>query len=178
MALIQRLARTGWITHIKGNHRNHAILGVGDDPSDFLFSPTHQSLAKMSQGLKKLEGNLCLYCDGKTDAFDIDHFIPFPLYPMELAHNPVSAHPKCNRSKSDAVAARFHLEKWPLRFARQADDIAQIGRDAGIKFDAKTVDRVAHWAYQSGLANRTKVWLAPRRFESIDASYMERLRLN
>lgn len=170
--LIQRLARTGWIAHIKGNHRNHAILGVGDDLSDFLFSPTRQSLVNMSEGLRKLDGDRCFYCGSKAGSFDVDHFVPFSLYPRDLAHNLVLAHPMCNRSKSDALAGRVHLEKWATRLDRLADDIEQVGRDAGIRFDATTSNRVTRWAYQVASASGARAWIAPRAFETVDESYL------
>ncbi len=170
--LIQRLARTGWIAHIKGNHRNHAILGVGDDLSDFLFSPTRQSLVNMREGLRKLEGSHCFYCGRRTETFDIDHFVPFSLYPRDLAQNFVLAHPMCNRSKSDALAGRIHLEKWADRLDRLADDIEQVGQDAGIKFDTTTTHRVARWAYQVARDSGAKAWIAPRVFETVDECYL------
>jgi len=46
----------------------------------------------------------------RVDDPDVDHFIPYPLYPKDLAHNFVLAHPACNRSTSDVLAARSHLE--------------------------------------------------------------------
>lgn len=110
--LIQQLSRAEWVAHIKGNQRNHAILGDSDDLEDFLFSTSRQSLAAIAAGLRKLEGNHCFYCGGKVHDADVDHFVPFSLYPRDLAHNFVLAHPSCNRSKSDALAARPHLERW------------------------------------------------------------------
>jgi 5-methylcytosine-specific restriction endonuclease McrA len=43
---------------------------------------------------------------------EVDHFIPFSLYPRDLMHNFVLACPSCNRSKSDSLAARVHLDRW------------------------------------------------------------------
>lgn len=170
--LIQRLARAGWVAHVKGNQRNTDILGAGDDLSDFLFSTSRQSLAKMGEGLRKLEGERCFYCGGKSDALDVDHFIPFSIYPRDLAHNLLLAHPACNRSKSDALAARVHLEKWVERLDRDANAIAQVGHAAGIKGDREALDRVARWAYQMAFSTNTKAWVETRRFETVDSSYL------
>lgn len=55
--LMQQLARSHWIGHIKANRQNHCIQGEADDNESFLFSPSRQSLDAMAQGLRKLEGH-------------------------------------------------------------------------------------------------------------------------
>jgi hypothetical protein len=49
--------------------------------------------------------------------------VPFSLYPRDLAHNFVLAHAKCNRSKSDSLAGRAHLQRWLERLVKQADTL-------------------------------------------------------
>jgi outer membrane murein-binding lipoprotein Lpp len=82
------------------------------------------------------------------------------------------AHPACNRSKSDALAARVHLERWVERLDRDANAIAQVGQAAGIKSDREALDRVARWAYQMAFSTNTKAWIETRRFEPVDAGYL------
>jgi 5-methylcytosine-specific restriction endonuclease McrA len=103
--LIQQMARARWVAHIKANQQNHIVLGMADDLEDFLFLTSRQSLARVGEGLLRLEGPACFYCDGKiqSDA-DVDHFVPYSLYSRDLVHNFVRAHPQCNRSKSDTLA--------------------------------------------------------------------------
>ncbi|NBO04964.1 MAG: HNH endonuclease, partial [Betaproteobacteria bacterium] len=55
--------------------------------------------------LRKLVDNRCFYCGGRTQEADVDHFIPVAQYPRDLSHNFVLAHPSCNRSKADTLAA-------------------------------------------------------------------------
>lgn len=122
--LVQQLARSHWVGHIKGNQRNHIILGEADDLENFLFATSRQTLLTMGNGLRRLDGPNCFYCAGTLTAGDVDHFIPFSKYPRDLAHNFVLAHTSCNRSKSATLAAQPHLERWLERLAPRRDDIA------------------------------------------------------
>ncbi len=45
-------------------------------------------------------------------ATNVDHFVPWARYPVDLGHNFVLAHSTCNSSKSDHVASAEYLEKW------------------------------------------------------------------
>jgi 5-methylcytosine-specific restriction endonuclease McrA len=171
--LVQQLARSHWIDHVKGNRRNHAILGDVDDLEEFLFSTSRQSLVALGQGLLQVEGASCFYCGAGMTSVDVDHFIPFAQYPRDIAHNFVLAHPTCNRSKSDMLAAKSHLAKWLERLEHRADDLTQLGVDAGLVADAAVCRCVASWGYSTGLASGGAAWVAPNSFEPIDATYID-----
>lgn len=170
--LIQQMARARWIAHIKANQQNHIVLGMADDLEDFLFLTSRQSLMKVGQGLRRLEGTACFYCaEHIASEADVDHFVPYGLYSRDLAHNFVLAHPTCNRSKSDTLAARPHLEKWLSRLALRADDIAQIGSEAGVIVDPACARKVARWCYDNAIQSGSSAWLGPRTYEPVDAAY-------
>lgn len=171
--LVQQLARSHWIDHVRGNRQNRAILGDVDDLESFLFSTSRQSLVAMGQGLLELEGASCFYCGARMASLDVDHFIPFSRYPRDIAHNFVLAHPTCNRSKSDMLAAKRHLTKWLERLEHRADDLTQLGVDVGLVADATVCRRVASWGYSTGLASGGAAWVAPNSFEPIDATYID-----
>jgi 5-methylcytosine-specific restriction endonuclease McrA len=170
--LVQQLARTQWADHIKANQRNRTILGDAGDLEDFLFCVSRQSLAVIAQGLRRLDGGACFYCGASTTDVDVDHFIPFTLYPRDLAHNFVLTHPTCNRSKSDTLAGRPHLERWLDRLVKRGDALAEIGSEAGVVADATTNHRVASWAYASSAAGGGRAWLAPSSYELINGDYV------
>jgi 5-methylcytosine-specific restriction endonuclease McrA len=169
--LVQQLARSHWVEHIKRNRRNAGILGQADDLEDFLFSASRQSLLAMGQGLRKLEGNRCFYCAQALTEADVDHFIAFSQYPRDLAHNFVLAHPTCNRSKSDTLAGGPHLERWLERIGRHADALHEIGMAAGMLADAQVSRKIAAWGYTTAIARGGSAWLAPGRYEAIDQRY-------
>lgn len=173
--LVQELARSHWTRHVKTNRQNHSILGDAGDLEDFLFATSRQSLAVMGEGLRKLDGARCFYCCAALDSCDVDHYVPFSIYPRDIAHNFVLAHPRCNRSKSDTLAGRPHLERWLERLVRRADALSEIGLTAGIATDAATSRRVAAWGYGNASASGGTAWMSPAVYESIDGHYLNLL---
>lgn len=171
--LVQQLARSHWVNHIKRNSRHTGILGQADDLEDFLFSASRQSLLAMGQGLRKIDGAKCFYCSQTLTEADVDHFVPFSQYPRDLAHNFVLAHPACNRSKSDTLAAGPHLERWLERIGRRGDTIAEIGMAAGMLADAQVSRKIAAWGYTTAITWGGSAWLEPGSFEAIDQRYSE-----
>lgn len=103
---------------------------------------------------------------------DMDHFVPFSLYPRDLAANFVLAHSACNRSKSDTLAARPHLDRWVERLIVKNDQLAEIGQVVGLPGDGATIQRVAKWGYSSAVASGGRAWLAARRYTSVDLGYL------
>ena len=169
--LIQRLSRSHWIDHIKLNRQNGQLLGHDHDLESFLFETSRQALTVVATGLRKLT-NRCHYCGQTVREADVDHFIPHSLYPRDLAHNFVLAHPACNRSKSDTLAAKQHLLNW-LDFVQvNADDLSQIGQEAGVMADQVSMGAVARWGYANGAAGGALAWVKSSKYERIDASYL------
>ncbi len=171
--LVQQLARTHWIDHIKSNRRNQSVLGQNDDLGEFLFRLSRQSLLQIGEGLRKLDGKGCFYCGLPLGDADVDHFIPFSLYPRDLAHNFVLAHPACNRSKSDMLAAKRHLERWLERLVRHGDALQEVGSKTGIVVDESVCRRVAAWGYSSAQASGGHAWIERKLVEQIDAQYLK-----
>ena len=169
--LVQQLSRSHWVDHIKSNRRNHAILGDAGDLEDFLFSTSRQSLALIGQGLRRLDGDRCFYCGQHMNGTDVDHFVPFVLYPRDLAHSFVLAHPVCNRSKSDTLAAKPHLERWLERLSKRSVELTEIGASAGVASDPLTSKRVAAWGYGNAYHSGGRAWLAPAKYEAVEAGY-------
>lgn len=170
--LIQQLCRSHWVDHIRGNKRNVPLLGKDDDLESFLFETPRQSLAAISSGLRKLTTK-CHYCGVSVKEADVDHFVPRSLYPRDLAHNFVLAHPVCNRSKSDTLAAKPHLFRWLEFIDAHSNDITEIGNAVGINADAPTTIAVARWGYSNALGSGGQAWVKQSAYEVITASYME-----
>jgi 5-methylcytosine-specific restriction endonuclease McrA len=173
--LVQQLSRSHWVEHIKENRRNHIILGDASDLSEFLFSASRQSLALVGQGLRRLEGDRCFFCGNRMMTHDVDHFIPFGLYPRDLVENFVLAHPSCNRSKSDTLAGHPHLERWLGRLAMRGDDLLEVGERAGVLAGASTIHRVAAWGYTAAKTSGGHAWMSPTTYEAVDERYTQLL---
>jgi NADP-dependent 3-hydroxy acid dehydrogenase YdfG len=102
----------------------------------------------------------------------VDHFIPFSTYSRDIAQNFVLAHPTCNRSKSDVLAAKQHLEPWLEHITRNAADIDQIAHDAGLITDPKTILAVTRWSYRQALDTNAHAWIRHRAFERVGESHL------
>lgn len=174
--LVRQMCTTHWVKHIKSNQRNHAVLGDAGDLEDFLFATSRQSLAIVAVALRKLDGPRCFYCGAGLNEADVDHFVPFSLYPRDQVQNFVLAHPGCNRSKSDSLAARSHLERWMERLTLKDDQLAEIGGAAGVASDQRTAHRVAEWGYTNVHAAGGKAWRTAAQYEVVDGGYLDVLR--
>jgi 5-methylcytosine-specific restriction endonuclease McrA len=170
--LVQQLARIEWIDHVKRNRRNFPIIDDHDDLQSFLFETPRQALNIIGSGLRKLS-NQCFYCESALrEGSEVDHFVPFSLYPRDLIHNFVLAHGSCNRSKSNSLAARPHLERWAHYIVKHDDDLMKIAEDAGCLAHAETSRAVARWSYTNAAQSGAKAWQRKDTFELVDLDYL------
>src|SRR5512140_1315534 len=126
----------------------------------------------MGDEMRKIDGGRCFYCQQRLQSVDVDHYMPFSLYPRDLAHNFVLAHPGCNRSKSDTLAARPHLERWLERMGKSGDMLTEVGIAAGIVADGATSRQVAQWGYANSCASGGHAWVHPDLYEAVDEWYL------
>jgi 5-methylcytosine-specific restriction endonuclease McrA len=171
--LIQQLARSHWVDHIKSNRRNAAVIGEASDLESFLFSASRTALVEYAALLRRLTGGSCFYCGrALSDEMDVDHFIPFSLYPRDLGHNFVLAHPACNRSKSDSLAAYDHLVRWLERNDRWSNGISEISEKSGFVHDAEAVREIGNWSYRSSSDAGGVAWVRRGNYEPISSRHL------
>ena len=174
--LIQQLARNRWIDFIKQNSKNKSILGESDDLEGFLFETSRETLALVGKNLKQLYGAKCFYCKKNLAQTDVDHFIPFSLYPRDLMHNFVLACPACNRSKSDTLAAKTHLENWVEGSNKNSDAIMEIGEQVGIAANLQTSMSIAIWGYGAAIKGDGSGWIGPGHYEDLKQMHLSGLK--
>lgn len=87
-------------------------------------------------------------------------------------HNFVLAHPSCNRSKSDTLAAKSHLENWREYTSRHENDLAEIGILTGRSANLQSSLAVTRWCYGNGYASRAQAWVKAGVYAAIDGSYV------
>ena len=171
--LVQQLARSHWVGHVKRNKLNLPMLGEADDLESFLFETPRQALTIIGAGLKKLTSSHCFYCGSTVHDADVDHFVPFSMYPRDLMHNFVLAHPSCNRSKSDTLAALPHLERWLEFITRHDDALNEIGETAGRISDRSSCHSVARWGYANAMSSGGQAWLKSNAYEPVNEAYVD-----
>lgn len=92
--------------------------------------------------------------------------------PRHFLHNFVLAHPSCNRSKSDTLAAKPHLERWLDFVTRRDDDLRAIGESVGRSADLPATRAVARWGYGNAVTSSANAWLKAKTYQPVDASYL------
>lgn len=173
--LIQKLSRIQWLDHIKRNKQNSDVLGDSGELENFLFDTSRQSLNLVRNELMKLTDR-CFYCKNTSRNFDVDHFIPHSLYHRDLMQNFVLSCPTCNRSKSDILAAKIHLENWVMYIEKFSSNLSEIGDDAGIVSDQTSMKAIIDWGYKNAINCGAKGWIKQGNFEIIDESYLNSIR--
>jgi 5-methylcytosine-specific restriction endonuclease McrA len=170
--LIHSLARSAWIAHVKANRLNLTILGQTDDLHSFLFGAPRRCLSEIARSLRTVDGSVCFYCQEPAQHLDVDHFIPWALYPRDYIHNFVLAHKGCNSSKGAMLAAGLHLERWLWRIEESGDALSEIATQVGVMSDRAMSVRVARWAYSGVFISGGSAWLRNRNFDSVNHSYI------
>jgi hypothetical protein len=111
-----------------------------------------------------LQRGHCFYCESALrNSGDVDHFIAWSRYPVDLGHNFVLAHSSCNASKGDHLAAIAHLARWNDRNRAYGDELTGAFEAIEVPSDRVTSTRVARWAYSQNVG-RVQTWLDRERF--------------
>ncbi|MDO9016086.1 MAG: HIT domain-containing protein [Myxococcales bacterium] len=135
---------------------------------EFLFGTTRVSLAPVRAPLIELHDARCFYCSGKLGRdVDVDHFIAWARHPENAVENLVPAHPGCNESKSDHLAAAEHVTRWAERLRVHGHDLDDIARRATWEHDAGRALAVARVIYLR-LRPDVRLWQARDTFERAD----------
>ncbi|MGD9685486.1 MAG: HNH endonuclease [Desulfobacter sp.] len=168
--LVRSLVQGAWLRHVR--RLNTAILQERD-LDVFLFDSERSAWPSgLRTILRDVQKGACLYCGGVIrDAGDIDHFIPWARYPLEMGHNFVLAHAACNRSKSDLLASPRHLDRWHSRNIQNSDAMRQAFEESSILHDYDTTMRVVGWAYGQASSNGGQLWDSRNSFVTADNSW-------
>lgn len=166
---VQTLVQGAWVRWIREARQNGRILGEAADLHSFLFGSERADLSAYVPLLKDLQKDSCFYCGGVLKGRgEVDHFVPWSRYQLDLGQNFVLAHSGCNNDKSDVLAAVPHLHRWVERNRINSDLIGSYLADEDLAGDPAAVDAIAKWAYGQTEISRGLVW---------DAKDMELVRL-
>lgn len=171
-SLVRNLVQGAWVRFVRQLPTNQSLLGGAVGLDEFLFGSERTPLSAAQPLLREVQENRCLYCQKRMKGTaEVDHFVPWVRYPVDLGHNLVLAHPQCNREKRDYLAAAPHLQALQER-NRAHEDQLRLGFDAaGILHDAVATSRVAEWAYGTAERSRSLVWLSDSGLVSLDPTW-------
>ncbi len=153
---------------------NPARLGQVVELRSFLFGGDRAALHAQRRLLRDVQEGRCFYCRGPIrSGGHVDHFIPWSRYPLDLGHNLVLAHDRCNERKSHVLAAEEHLRRWVERNAGLGGQLADAFEERGILHDLGATNRVARWAYGQVESAGGQVWVAGGELRELGAGWRE-----
>lgn len=157
--LIGDLVRGAWLRYIR--RHNHDLLGTTADLVEFMFGSERSDLSAIRGILEDVQACRCFYCEEtmRRHTGHVDHFIPWSKYPLDLGHNFVLAHQKCNSKKADHLAAADFLAGWADRNQQHREQLAVEFCERGVLHDLPTSVRIASWAYETTFEAGGLTWL-------------------
>jgi len=146
--IVIRLCRREWLDMV--SRLNKATIGAPLDLTEFLFGSERNQWPGIRPVLRELQDGKCFYCQKSILSWqeELDHFIPWSLYPNDLAHNFVLACRRCNGAKSDDLAEGEALDRWIERNKAHWQRIETEAASIGLPADTNASARVAAWAYE------------------------------
>ena len=155
--LVAELVQAAWAKWVR--QQNLASIGESADLHEFLFGAKRGALLLMKAPLRELQQNLCFYCHRPmSNQLDVDHFVPWALYPLDLGHNFVAAHRECNAAKRDRLASEEHLSAWVERNRQFGQRLATEFDRSGVLHNLMSTTRIAHWAYGAASLSAGLTW--------------------
>lgn len=164
MAELVQAAWTRWV-----RQQNLSIIGDTADLHEFLFGVERANLALLQKPLRDLQRNTCFYCHHEMRGRpDVDHFVPWVLYQLDLGHNFVLAHKECNSEKRDRLASEEHLAAWVDRNQEHGEALGREFDRLRVLHSLPSTIQIARWAYGSvsmanGLTWKARETLVPLR---------------
>jgi hypothetical protein len=164
--LVVELAQGGWARFVR--RENAELIGQRTDLREFLFGAPRANLEAVRKPLVELQNGGCFYCGRALgSAVEVDHFVPWSRYPVDLGHNFVAVHDHCNRAKADHLSAEEHLARWVEWQEDRGYDLDQAFAHAGIPHDRQASLRITRWAYTQVEERQGLVWVKGRTLEPL-----------
>lgn len=156
--IVRNLVEGAWLNYVRGLNRD--LLGESADVAAFLFGADRTSLEVYHPFLRDLQLDRCFYCRRPLQKTgEVDHFVPWTRYPIDLGHNFVLAHRTCNSQKSDHIAAEEHLAAWAERNELQDAALTQFFTEARLSHERSRSLSITRWAYSQTAAAGGLVWV-------------------
>jgi hypothetical protein len=172
--LIHELVRGAWLRFVRGVSENRLLLGDATDLSAFMFGSGRAALDVYKPVLIEYQDGRCFYClRPLKDKTDVDHFIPWSRYPIDLGHNFVLAHGSCNTQKSDRLAAVEHLERWCERNMKHGRGLARAFQERNVIHDEHASWQITAWAYSQAQAAGAMVWLHGKELVALSPEWQQ-----
>jgi 5-methylcytosine-specific restriction endonuclease McrA len=169
--LVVDLFKGAWAQHVRRYNANR--LAEKTDLHEFLFGSERANLDAVRPIVREFQSGACFYCRRplKEEAGQVDHFIPWARYPVDLGHNFVLAHATCNEQKSDRLPAAQHLNAWVEHNRNFGRDKGQEFERHGVIHDLATSAHIINWAYKQTCEFKGLTWIRAKELELLPADW-------
>ena len=161
---ITSMTQHHWTQWIRKTRKNQSILGQNIDLGEFLFGSNRNTLSNYLPILRDLQNNKCFYCNKKVKQGEVDHFIPWSRYPVDLGHNFVLACKSCNSSKGGFLTSTPHLENWMKRNNQYKDKLQAYFDQNNLAYNLESSNSIARWAYDQAENTNSHLWHINKNF--------------
>ena len=164
--IIRNLIEGAWSNYVR--ILNRQVLGHATDVASFLFGSERSSLDAHRKILSEVQEGRCFYCrKAISGGSEVDHFVPWSRYPVDLGHNFVLAHRSCNGDKADHLAAEEHLATWCERNKMYGNELQARFDDSMLPHSASASVSIARWAYSQTAEANGLVWVREKLLEHL-----------
>jgi len=168
--ILRNLIEGAWVNYVRAV--NLPLLGQVTDIGTFLFGKERAALESYRSILMEVQKGLCFYCHQPVrQAGDVDHFIPWSRYPLDLGHNFVMAHKTCNGDKCDYLAAEHHLSAWLERNEVHKAALSQFFGQAKLPANVAASVSIARWAYSQTAEVHGLVWIEKKSLSHLQGDW-------
>ena len=164
--LVHNLVEAAWLNYVRTLNKDR--LGESADIAEYLFGADRDGLAVYRPFLNDLQAGRCFYCRRSLgEKGQVDHFVPWARYPVDLGYNFVLAHQTCNGRKSDHIAAEEHLRAWTARNEQDGAALIQFCDANRLPHGSVRSQGIAHWAYTQTARINGLTWLEGQTLEHL-----------
>jgi hypothetical protein len=170
--LTTNLVRGAWVARIQRIPGNREVLGETTSLESFLFGTDRASLEPYREILRDHQSARCFYCDTRVSGTgDLDHFIAWSRYPVDLGHNFVFSHSRCNQDKREYLAHPDHLQRWREQNLDGGEELAARFTAARLPHDLERSRQITVWAYGQGELAGAHVWMAGKHVSALGPAW-------
>ncbi len=170
--LVTNLVRGAWVARVQRIPGNREVLGETASLESFLFGTERADLAPWRNILRDHQSGRCFYCRSRvTGAGDLDHFIAWSRYPVDLGHNFVFSHSQCNLAKREYLAHPDHLRRWREDNLDRGDALAATFDAARLPHDRERSRRITAWAYGQGELAGAHAWVEGKQVTALGSMW-------
>ena len=176
--LLISLLESAWIQRIVSIRSNGEVLADSGRLGEFLFGAERQGLDDYREVLLEIHGAACFYCQKRLkDRGNVDHFIAWSRYQVDLGHNFVLSCQPCNENKHDYLPSVDFLHQWRAANLDRAAQLSAEFQRRKLPHNEMRSRRVAQWAYQQAEISGANTWGGRGRFLPLRSDWRQALGL-